>query len=409
MVGARRFRMMRTLDLRENEPKCLPERELEEGTALRIGQSGLVHVEFPSVANQRRYVLRASGVIGLIPVGKDLMIRVIPKVPVANLFSMLERVHGLKSFRLYEGIGRVQAIEDIYERLARMLASGVMHRVRKGLDSDYQTFHDDLNVVRGRISIPDSLRLQAQGATRLRCEYQARTVDIDRNRILLWALDRISRLGLPDGATIEEVRAARRALLGPVALAEMSAGDCKRQQYNRLNADYAILHAIARFFIERMGPGIADGDHHFVPFTVNMATLFQEYVVACLKAAAPTGVIVQRQHHVTLEGDLDVSFQMDAVVVDERTGKALIVVDAKYKADAKPTAADIQQVVAYAAHLGAPRALLVYPTLLQSPGRVTVGSLSRIEVRTVGLPLDGRLELADSRLKNETFPSHQLN
>ena len=397
--------MMRTLELRENEPTFLSERELEEGVALRIQQSGFVHVEFPSVANRRRYTLRSTGVIGLIPVGKDLLIRVTPKVPVANLFSMLERVHELKSFRVYEGIGRIQAIEDIYERLARMLARGVMHRVRKGLDSDYQTFQDELNLVRGRISIPDSLRLYARGSTRLRCEYQARTVDIDRNRILLWALDRIPRLGLPDAAIIEEVRAARRALLGPVSLAEMSAADCRRQRYNRLNSDYAILHAIARFFIERMGPGIADGDHQFVPFTVSMASLFQEYVVACLRAAAPEGVIVQRQHHVALEGDLDVSFQMDAVITDERTGRALMVVDAKYKTGAKPTAADVHQVVAYAAHLGAPRALLVYPTLLPSPGRATVGIASRIEVRTVGLPLDGDMDIASSRLLDEVFPS----
>jgi len=39
------------------------------------------------------------------------MVRIQPKVPVSNLFGMLEVVHGLASLRFYSGIGRVTAVK----------------------------------------------------------------------------------------------------------------------------------------------------------------------------------------------------------------------------------------------------------------------------------------------------------
>jgi len=394
---------MLTMELFEGRETFLPENDLREELAIRIQESGFVDVEFPSPLNKRQFVLRTTSAIGLIPIDSETMLRIVPKVPVSNLFGMLEFVHELPSFQVYNGIGQVSAIEDIYERLARMLARGVLHRVRKGLDSDYVALEEDISVVRGRVDIQRTLRLNARGSSRLHCAYEARTIDINRNRVLLWALDCIPRLGLSSIAAIEEVRDARRALLGSVTLTEMTAKDCKAQEYNRLNSDYGILHALARFFLERMGPGIAHGDHRFIPFTVNMATLFQEYVTECLKSAAPSGLAVHRQHRANLTGDFDLRFQMDAVVTNARTDEALVVVDAKYKTDAQPSSADIHQVVAYAAHLGAPRAILVYPTLLKKQGRATIGHVRTIEVATVGLPLDSDLQMTRAQFANHVF------
>jgi 5-methylcytosine-specific restriction enzyme subunit McrC len=396
---------VQTLELTEGHDTAVPATDLPESVAIALRRSKMVTVEFPDPFNQRRYILRPTTHVGLVPIGADLMIRIQPKVPVSNLFGMLEVVHGLASLRFYSGIGRVSGVEDIYERLAELLARGVNQRIRRGLYSDFVHRSDDLMVLRGRLDVPNTLRLRARASARVRCHYSTRTIDIPDNRILLWTLDRIPRLGLPNSGAMKAVHAARRALLGSVTLRECTAGECRGRQYNRLNADYEVLHALARFFLDHMGPAVAVGDRHFIPFTANMAQLFQEYVVACLRRAAPPGITVYRQHRVELKGDWRVEYQMDAVIADERSGETLAVIDAKYKPDRTPQTDDVQQVVAYCAHLGATRAFLVYPNRLSAPGRVVSGARSVIEVRAIALPLGDELQSAARQFADSIFSS----
>jgi 5-methylcytosine-specific restriction enzyme subunit McrC len=381
-----------TLELTEGVVHYLEARALTESDALAISASNCVDMAFPSPLNGRRFVLRPTTVVGLVPITRDLMIRIAPKVPVANLFGMLEIVHGLSSFKLYSGIGQVDAVEQIYARVAALLARGVMRRVRKGLYASYMSQEERSLVARGRLDIVQSMRFQWRGSIQLHCSYEMQTIDNDENRILLWALDRIPRLGLTTGGAVREVRSARRALLGSVSLVEMHPRDCVNRLYSRLNADYALLHALARFFLEHMGPGLAAGDHNFLPFTVDMAILFQEYIVCCLRLYAPRGLLVARQYSVELSGDFRVRFSMDAVIKDESTGDVLAVVDAKYKKDVNPSSSDVEQVIAYAAQTGATRAFLVYPFALPVR-RVPVGA-GHMKVVTVGVALDSDLARA---------------
>lgn len=199
-----------------------------------------------------------------------------------------------------------------------------------------------------------------------------------------------------------EVRAARRALLGAVSLYPKSANQCIDRAYNRLNSDYALLHALARFFLERMNPGVSRGDHDFLPFTVEMPFLFQEYVVAVLRQHAPDGLTISRQYAVEPTGDFKVRFSIDAVVRNDRTGEVLAVVDAKYKADPSPSASDVQQVIAYAAQTGASHAFLVYPHSIME-GQIAVGLSGRLQVSSLGHPLDGNLTKASSDLAQRIF------
>jgi 5-methylcytosine-specific restriction enzyme subunit McrC len=379
---------LRTVQLTEGQPTFLGGSELTESDAVAIAASKLVDVEFPSPINGRKFVLRSTATVGLIPVSRGLLLRVIPKVPVSNVFGMLEVVHQLRTLRFYDGIGQVEALEDVYSRVASIFARRVMNRVRRGLYASYLNHEVQGTVARGRINVVRSLRAQAGGEIRLHCETELQSIDNEDNQIVLCALDRIPRLGLHDTPVIREVRAARRALLGAVTLTQVSAQRCVTRTYNRLNADYAGLHALARFFLERMGPGLNAGDHSFLPFTVDMALLFQEYVVACLRAHAPPELVVSRQFAIEPEGDFKVRFSIDAVIRDRASGNVLAVVDAKYKRDNKPAASDVEQVIAYATQTGSGRAFLIYPFALPTEGRIVVGRAGQLHVSTTGFPLD---------------------
>lgn len=383
--------LVRTIDIPEWKPKSLRADEFDRSLAIAAAATKLVDVEYPNYGNGDTYVLTAKATVGLVRISKDCMLRVLPKVPVKNLFGMLEMVHDLPSLRFYQGIGHVESVEEVYVRLVNLFVSQTVRRIRWGLHAAYVDMDEELEVVRGRLDVARTLMLHSRGSPYVHCQYQIQTADIDDNRILLWTLDRIPRLGLIEGEAMARVHAARRALMGAVQLVEMTPHDCRGRTYDRLNADYQTLHALARFFLERMGPGIAAGQDACVPFTVNMAHLFQEYVVACLKRHAPPGIAVSPQYHVEFEAELGAHFDIDVVLIDKRTEAVVGVVEAKYKASEKTRSSDIRQAVAYAALTDSPAAFLIYPYDF-GPIETPVGSAPRIKLTRFGVSLESDVE-----------------
>ena len=96
-----------------------------------------------------------------------------------------------------------------------------------------------------------------------------------------------------------------------------------------------------------------------------------------------------RATHARLSANAELSFRIDLVLRDRRSGKPLSVIDTKYKTSGQPSESDIQQVVAYAVELGVSRAYLVYPFSIDQPVRATVGD---IRVSTLGIDLQSPLE-----------------
>jgi hypothetical protein len=86
-----------------------------------------------------------------------------------------------------------------------------------------------------------------------------------------------------DGAFEGQVRRAFRNLIGNVSLGPKSARDCVGRFYHRLNDDYQPMHGLARFLIEHSGPSAHAGEHEFLPFAVEMPTLFEAFVAEWLK------------------------------------------------------------------------------------------------------------------------------
>jgi len=93
-----------------------------------------------------------------------------------------------------------------------------------------------------------------------------------------------------------------------------------------------------------------------------------------------------------------IKFNIDLVVSERDTEKALFVLDTKYKAPDHPGNDDISQVVTYATAKGCHEAILIYPKPLNLDERV-----GKIRVRSLTFSLDGDLEEAGSRFLNDLF------
>lgn len=381
---------MRHVTLTEWQELALPAAALDEPTA-RVAHDKHRHrvdVEPPSFRNDQRWILRPRGVVGHFPVTDDLAFVVHPKVPIGNLFRMLERVYDLRP-DLPEGRAHYDSMDDFYSRFASLLAHRVLHRNRRGLHREYVGMADESPFVRGQLDVRD--RMTRPWSVRPRCGFEEHTADIDDNRILAWTLRTIARSPLCRGEARDTVRRAYRVMAGRARCLPFEADECVDRLYTRLNADYDLLHGLCRFFLSTTVPSLAAGDALGVPFVVEMDQLFERYVASWLGEHLPLRYEARAQERVAVGADKQVTFRVDLVVRDRETGDVLWVLDTKYKSGERVKPSDFHQIVSYAEILGARRAGLIYP---QERGASADYPAGDVLVRPLGFALDGDLDEA---------------
>lgn len=394
----------RIIELIEFKRVLLPKAELSSELGEQIWRrfSKQVLVEFPSPKTGDQWQLTNQGWAGYLPVTAGFGLSLAPKLPIGNVFRMLEYAYDLRGLKFFDGLVDLASLQDVFGRLAELLAHRTLDRVRHGLHRAYEPRTGDLAFVKGRIDVPKAIRTPWR--VTLPCTYTEHTADVSDNRLVGWTLERIARSGICTDKQLHTVRQAHRALQGVVRIQSFSARDCVRRTYTRLNDDYATLHALCRFFLEHTGPSHSVGDRRMLPFAVDLDSLFEQFVAAWLKIHLPQQFKLLVQETVAVAPEGDVSFRIDASIVDNATGITLCVMDTKYKSAHHVRSDDVAQVVAYAEIKGAPDAILIYPDEPTTPLFSSVGS---IRVRTIPFSLAGDLD-ASGQFVLASLLSHAL-
>ncbi|WP_293124825.1 restriction endonuclease [Microcoleus sp. bin38.metabat.b11b12b14.051] len=345
-----------------------------------------IDIEFPNPKTKYKWQLKSRGVVGNIPITPEFHIVIKPKVPIANLFGMLEYAYELK-INFPKGQIECESLEQVYERLANILAHKILERCRKGLYRDYLPKRENLSYIRGRIDVREAV--QKPWEVKLKCHYNEQTGDIEDNQIMAWTLFIIGRSGLCRESVSSTVRKAFHALQGFVTLKSFKPQACIDRNYHRLNQDYQILHALCRFFLENTGPSHEKGDREMLPFLINMASLYEQFVAEWLKANTPKGFFVQQQRRVI--HDENYSDRIDLLLCDIETAQVQYVLDTKYKAPDRVASSDRHQIIAYATAVNCKNAILIYPQDLKQPLDKKFGD---IQVRSLKFSLDDDLNEA---------------
>lgn len=391
----------RTLELTEYSRARFPADALSPELAERLWREygEKISLAYPSPRTDGNWELASLGWVGLIPLDPELHLLLRPKVRLHNLFRMLEYAYRLKGFRILEGLFDCEGIEEFFSELATILARRTLDRARKGLYRSYIAENDRLPYLRGSLDVRKLMR--EPHSPSIHCHYQESTPDIPDNRIILWTLALVARSGACSERALPPVHRAIRTLQGGVSYLPASPADCIGRNYNHLNDDYRSLHALCRFFLEHTGPSLEGGDRRMIPFMVDMARLFELFVAEWFRAHLPGSFRMQSQETVAFGARRDFRFQIDIVLSDAESGRALTVIDTKYKVPSSPDADDVAQAVAYAEAKGCADAILLYPLPLATPLDVTVGE---IRVRSMAFRLDEDLEEAGAMVMREILP-----
>lgn len=382
------IRDLQTLDLREYQSCTIPADAFTEAEALELVErfTRVIQVDWPSPGTGNAWSLRPQGYVGSLVLGSGRVIRIAPKTPIANIFRMLELVWNV-DLTPEEGRVEVETIEDLYRRLAVILARKVARRLRIGLHRDYISRTERLPVVRGEMQLAETLATPWQ--VEPLCRYHEQTNATGDNQILSWTLDRILRRGLftgSDGGMRGEVVSAWRAICSTAPPVPVEASDCIGRVYSRLNRDYREMHALCRFFLEGLGPTHHHGHRESFPFLLDMARLFEEYVAVWLQRHGPEDLFFVPQERRVVDGSGSLTIYIDLVARRGPGGPVVAVLDTKYKRHRTPSNADVYQVQSYAALHGAPLAVLIYP---QQIGRFDLcWGMAGTRIVAAGFPLE---------------------
>ena len=345
-----------------------------------------IDIEFPNPKTKYQWHLKSKGKVGNIPITPEFHISIRPKVPINNIFGMLDYAYEL-NINFPKGQIECESLEQVYERLAKILARKILERCRKGLYRDYLPKTERLPYIRGRVDLQSAL--QKPWDVKLKCHYHEQTGDIEDNQILAWTLFIIGRSGLCGESVSSTVRKAFHALQGFVTLTSFKPEACIDRTYHRLNQDYQILHALCRFFLENTGPSHETGDRQMLPFLIDMAKLYEQFVAQWLTANTPKGFFVNKQHLVT--HDQNYCDRIDLLLCDIATSKVQYVLDTKYKAPDRVDSSDRHQIVAYANAVKCNNAILIYPQHLNHSLDIQHGDL---RVRSLNFSLNDDLNEA---------------
>jgi 5-methylcytosine-specific restriction enzyme subunit McrC len=383
----------------EYQPVSLPADALDEDAAALLWRRyhAQIEIEPPSFRTGNQWRLTAQGWAGFIPLTRAIGLVLQPKVALTDLFAMIEVAYDLQSLHFLPGLIHITSLPEIYTRLARLLAQRILARSQRGLYRAYLPTQERTPYVRGRIHT--TALAHALPAATVSCSYHQLTTDIEDNRILTWTLNTLLRSALCTGETLNVVQRAYRLLAAQTSLTPIAASQCRGRTYTRLNQDYAPLHALCAFFLDQSGPGHTVGDQTMIPFLVDMARLYEQFVAAWIRRRLAPTHRVATQVHTPVSGDLH--FTIDLVI---SAGRQRWVVDTKYKTPASgPDSADVAQVLAYAQMQGAQQAVLVYPAPIAQPLDVTV---SGVRLRTLTFALDSDLDAAGESLVTALLEKH---
>lgn len=200
-------------------------------------------------------------------------------IPIQNLYYLFLYAWN----RFEEGqavdVGAVDSPE-LYDLFAKVLAGGLKHLLRRGVDRGYVPVQEDLSRIRGRVNFRESMELILRHAPRLNCEFDELQRDIPANQILKATASRLALVRGLDKELAHELRVLAKSFYD-VTDVRLSRQLFRQVHIHRNNAFYdCLIKACELIFESTLPEGRGDG-YRFTDVLRDerkMARVFEDFV-----------------------------------------------------------------------------------------------------------------------------------
>ena len=386
MVTHRAAQATRQIDLKEHTRSASLPLTLAERDALRLAVNPL-SIE-PATDAEGAFTLSPGSTVGAVEID-GLSVRIEPKIGIAQLLSIACYAIDKVSFQATDfDFPEYAALPDA---LAIALERAARYAFARGLLHGYREEEEALYTVRGRIRFDDQLRRRFGVPLPVEVRYDEFTDDIPANRVIKAAAYKLRGMRLrSDKARVGLGWVA--AMLDNVSPVEYAPNAVPDITFDRLNAHYRGVVALARLVLQRNAFEAARGAVRASGFLMDMNKVFEEFVTVALREALG---LTERQFGERNVGTLDEGGQvrLKPDLVWQEGSAAVFVGDAKYKRivhESVPNA-DLYQLLAYATALNLPGGLLIYAKGEADTAAYTVRH-ARKRLEVAALDLGGTLD-----------------
>lgn len=329
--------------------------------------------------------LRTRHFVGFMQVG-DLAIEILPKAdrdapgdatPWRDGLIEMLRVTGLMNLEHLPTASQALSRLSLIELIARAFLAEVERLLREGLAKSYRTVESNQPVFRGRLKVAEHLRANLVRADRVYVEHTVFDHHALINRIVLAALDALSWCALPNDLALRIEACA--AQFPELAIGGIDSTAIDRVHLGRSTQRYAQALVYARLILAHQGPALRSGRERVFALLFDMNALWERFIAALLRRAAPPGVTIESQASLPfwLPRHGKRRWVRPDIIVRDVAETASLVIDTKWKVpdDNQPDDDDLKQMFVYNELLGCNHAWLLYPATAIS--RPTGGSFER--------------------------------
>jgi 5-methylcytosine-specific restriction enzyme subunit McrC len=336
--------------------------ELTATDAADLQATGLVRVEVGSAPGV--YILRGLTSVG-VAAGPDWELRVSSHLDVHEVMFLLTYARDPTGWRRTHA--HFAGAPTLLAAVAWGFAATAEQALRAGPLRGYHRFEETTAVLRGRVRVGEQL---ARGGLPLpvhvvRDEYD---LDIIENQMLLGAARLLSRLPLVGPPVRPRLRRIAE-LLGEVTPVR-DVRSLRPPPITRLNRHYEPALVLADLVIRGTSVSSRPGARRSVTFAFELHRVFEDFLEVALRAALRRrgAQLIRQPKGRSLDYQRTLGLEPDFVAV--RDGRAVTVLDAKFKRLERDLGGDAYQLLAYLLEFGPRCGLLVSATGTHSNRRV---------------------------------------
>ena len=202
-------------------------------------------------------------------------------IPILNVYYLLCYAWGRIQERDTKRLATLKGLSTVQDLLGKVLAGGVNHLFRHGIDRGYVERREDLAGIRGKLALSETAKRALRARGRAACDFEELSVDILSNRILRTSLHGLlrRRAMLHRDVRGEVLSAYRR--LGGVSRIRMKRNIFGQVQLGGSRRLYRFLLSVCRLLYESSVVDEKTGRTAFRDFRRDEATmwaLFEEFV-----------------------------------------------------------------------------------------------------------------------------------
>ncbi len=384
---------MTTIQLREYDESEPIKLSIVERDALQrlIGRATIS----PVAERSDHYTINPKNTVGVARTG-DLVVEIQPKLPIERALFLV--AYALNPAYWRQHLVDLQSAETLHEAIARPFADFAEFATRRGVLNGYRQIDESIAGVKGRIRVSDQMSKRGRLSTPIEVSYDEFTPDIEENRLLLAASQRLLKLRRLDPETQRSLRRVVKRL-NDVTLTRYRKNQVPHLRITRLNRRYERPLALAELILNDETIELSTSSTTSSGLLFDMANVFESFVHVALREAlnlsdrefprnAANRLFLDSGQNIKLEPDL--SWWQGS--------RCVFVGDVKYKKndDGLGKNPDLYQLLAYTTATQLDEGFLIYAATEAEPVQHAIPFAEKqLHVRTLHLDADPSNILAE--------------